>query len=436
MAYLLNTDEQVKEMLDTLGLKTLEELYDYLPKELIIDELNIPEALGEIDVLRSFQNLSAKNKVFSSIFRGAGSYRHYIPAVVPEMANKERFKTAYTPYQAEVSQGTLQSIFEFQTMICELTGMDVANASVYDGASAAAEAVSMCRDRKKKRAYISGGVNPRVINTVKTYSWSFNAPVEILEQTKDGLVDIDALEKTEHTDIAALLIEQPNYYGLFEDVSKIVEVAHKKGIKVIVKVNPIAAAVVESVGECGADIAVGEGQPLGIPLGFGGPYLGFMACKKNLLRAIPGRIVGETKDEEGNRAYVLTLQAREQHIRRETAGSNLCSNQALCAITASVYMSSMGPKGMEDVAMQCYNKAHYLANELGKIGFKLRYNSEFFHEFVTESPCDIEKLNRYLENNNILGGLPIENNGILWCATEMNTKHDIDNLVSLCKEVL
>ncbi|MCL1995543.1 MAG: aminomethyl-transferring glycine dehydrogenase subunit GcvPA [Defluviitaleaceae bacterium] len=435
MAYLLNTDKQVQEMLDTVGMSSLNELYSHMPKELMIDGLDIPAALGEIDILRNFQNFADKNKVFTSIFRGAGAYRHYIPAVVPEMANKERFKTAYTPYQAEVSQGTLQSIFEFQTMICEITGMDVSNASVYDGGSAAAEAVAMCRDRKKRRAYISAGVNPLVQATVKTYSWSYNAPIEILPQTSEGLVDTEALANIDQKDVAAVLIQQPNYYGLIEDVPKIVEVAHSKGIKVIVSVNPIAAALLPSAGECGADVAVGEGQPLGLPLGFGGPYLGFMACKKSLLRAIPGRIVGETTDDQGRRAYVLTLQAREQHIRRETAGSNVCSNQALCAITASVYMAAVGPRGMEDVAKQCYNKAHYLANKLQEAGFKLRYSVPFFHEFVTESPVDTAKLMAHLERHGLLGGLPLNDGGILWCATEMNTKTEMDTLVDLCKEV-
>lgn len=436
MAYLLNTDEQVQQMLNKLGLKNLEELYAYLPQELIIKELNIPSASGEIDIMRKFSNWSSKNTVFPTIFRGAGAYRHYIPAVVPEMGNKERFKTAYTPYQAEVSQGTLQSIFEFQTMICELMGMDVSNASVYDGASAAAEAVSMCRDRKRKGALISANVNPRIANAVKTYNWAFDAQVNMLPTTNDGLVDTEALKSMDTSNIAAILVQQPNYYGLLEDIPTIVEVAHEKNIKVIVSTNPIVAAVVPSPGECGADVAVGEGQPLGIPLSFGGPYVGFMSCKKPLLRAIPGRIVGETTDDNGNRAYVLTLQAREQHIRRETAGSNLCSNQALCAIQASVYMASMGPQGIKEVAMQCYNKAHYLAEKLSEIGFKLRYNATFFHEFVTEAPTDTQKLMEHLESNGVLGGLPIEDNGILWCTTEMNSKEDMDKLVALCKEVM
>ena len=435
MAYLLNTEKQVKEMLEAINLKDMKELYSYLPQELIIESLEIPHALGEIDVLRQFEAWGAANKVFPSIFRGAGSYRHYIPAVVPEMANKERFKTAYTPYQAEVSQGTLQSIFEFQTMICELTGMDVSNASVYDVASAAGEAANMCRDRKKQRVYITGGVNPRTANTVKTYSWSFNSPVEELPQNSSGLVDIEAIKNIEHTDTAAIIIQQPNYFGLIEDVAAITEAAHSKGIKVIVSVNPIAAAVLPTAGECGADVAIGEGQPLGIPLGFGGPYLGFMSCTKAMMRAIPGRIVGETKDDQGRRAYVLTLQAREQHIRRETAGSNLCSNQALCAITAAAYMSSMGSQGMTEVAMQCYNKAHYLQSELEKIGFAPKYTVDFFHEFVTKCPVDIDKLNLHLESKGILGGLPLDCGCILWCATEMNTKKDIDALIAACKEV-
>ena len=438
MGYLLNTDEQVKEMLESLSLNSLDDLYGHFDKDLLLDELPIPCALGEIDIQRAFDNYAKKNTQFEHIYRGAGAYNHYIPAVVPEMANKERFKTNYTPYQAEVSQGALQAIFEFQTMICELTGMDVANASVYDAASATAEAANMCRDKRKKkmRTLISGGVNPRIVNTVKTYSWAVNAPMDVLPQTKDGLFDVEAFLNDTQEDVASIVVQQPNFYGLIEDMPAIVAAAKEKKIKVIAVVNPIAANVLESMGVCGVDIAVGEGQPLGLPLAFGGPYLGFMACTKAMLRNLPGRIVGQTVDEDGKRSFVLTMQAREQHIRRETASSNVCSNQALCALAASVYMASMGPQGLKDVAMLSYNKAHYLAQELEKIGFNPRYDTDFFHEFATKSPIDTTTLMNHLEKNGVLGGLPIENNGVLWCATEMNAKEDIDLLINLIKEVL
>jgi glycine dehydrogenase subunit 1 len=387
-------------------------------------------------VLRNFEGFTAKNQVFPTIFRGAGAYRHYIPAIVPELATKERFVTAYTPYQAEISQGILQAIFEFQTMICELLGMDVSNASVYDGATAAAEAIAMCRDRKRKKALISGTVSPRTIDTLRTYCWASDSEMEIIP-VKDGMTDKEALSELLTDEVSCVVFQQVNYFGQIEDAKAIVELIHSKGAMAIMSVNPIVSAVLPTPKECGVDIAVGEGQPLGIPLSFGGPYLGFMATTDKLGRKLPGRIAGETVDAEGRRAFVLTLQAREQHIRREKASSNICSNSALCAMTASVYMAAMGPDGLRDVAMQCYSKAHYLAEELAKIpGFALRYPGSFFHEFVTECPVDAAKIMKHLEQAGILGGLPLADGGILWCVTEMNTKEEMDRLVSLIKEVV
>jgi len=435
--YLLNTEPQQKEMLDALGLKSLDELYKGLPEALLLPNgPDIPEGLAEQGILQVFEKLTGKNNVFPHIFRGAGAYKHYIPAVVPAMVGKERFITGYTPYQAEVSQGTLQSIFEFQTMICELTGLDASNASMYDGASAAAEAIAMCKDRKRTKALVIGAVNPRTTDTVKTYCWASDTPVDVV-QTKDGVCDLDALSQMLTDDVACVLFQQPNYFGLLEDAPAIAELVSSKGAKVIMSVNPIASAVLQTPGECGADIAVGEGQPLGIPLSFGGPYLGFIAAKSALTRKLPGRIAGETTDETGKRAFVLTLQAREQHIRRETAGSNICSNQALMAMAASVYMAAMGPQGLKEVAMQSYSKAHYLADELDKIkGFELAHSGPFFHEFVTRCPAEPEKLMAHLEKSGMLGGLPLPSGDILWCATEMNSKEEMDTLVSLCKEVV
>ena len=423
-------------MLETLGLSSLEDLHAGLPKEVLLSrELNLPEGKGELEVLRSFEGFAGKNQIFPTIFRGAGAYRHYVPAVVPALATKERFLTAYTPYQAEISQGILQIIFEFQTMICELLGMDVSNASVYDGATAAAEAIAMCRDRKRKKALVSGAVNPHVIDTLRTYCWASNTEIEVIP-IKDGVTDGEALAQLLTDDVACVLFQQPNYFGQLEDSKAMVELIHSKDAKAIMSVNPIAAAALPTPAECGADIAVGEGQPLGIPLSFGGPYLGFMATTDALARKLPGRIAGETVDAEGRRAFVLTLQAREQHIRREKASSNICSNSALCALTASVYMAAMGPEGLQDVAMQCYSKAHYLAEQLTKIpGFTLRYPGSFFHEFVTECPVDVSKLMGHLEKAGILGGLPLPDGGILWCVTEMNTKEEMDQLVSLIREV-
>lgn len=434
--YLSVTDEQRKEMLDAIGLSSLEELYSAAPSHLIqTNGLNIPQGVSELETLRTMEASAAKNKVFRTIFRGAGAYSHYIPAVVSAVASKETFVTAYTPYQAEISQGILQSIFEYQTMICELTGMDVSNASVYDGATAAAEATAMCRERKRTKTLVSATAHPDVIAVMQTYCWAANSEILVIPE-KDGLTDRAALRDMLDETVASVYLAQPNYFGLIEDAAAIGQLVHDAGAKFIMGVNPIAAALLKTPAESGADIAVGEGQSLGMPLSFGGPYLGFMAATSAMMRKLPGRIVGETTDSEGNRAFVLTLQAREQHIRREKASSNICSNQALCATTAAVYMAAMGPEGIKNVALLCLSKAHYMAAEISKVtGFVLRYKDEFFHEFVTECPLHTEKLMSALEEKGMLGGLPLEDGGILWCATEMNTKAEIDLLVEVLREV-
>ncbi|MBR3211527.1 MAG: aminomethyl-transferring glycine dehydrogenase subunit GcvPA [Firmicutes bacterium] len=378
--------------------------------------------------------LAGKNKEFRTVLRGAGAYDHYIPALVRSIPAKEEFLTAYTPYQAEMSQGVLQSIFEYQTMICRLTGMDVSNASVYDGATAAAEACAMFRDRKRRVTLVSGAANPDVINTVRTYCYGTGDELRIVP-TKDGLTDMEALKEMLTPEVASFYVQQPNFYGLIEQAEELGKLVHEAGAMYIMGVNPIAAALLRTPGECGADAAVGEGQPLGLPLGYGGPYLGFMAVAEKHMRKLPGRIVGETADDNGNRAYVLSLQAREQHIRREKAGSNICSNEALCALTASVYMAVMGPDGMAEAARQCAAKAHYLAGKLTEIeGVDLVFDSPFFHEFLTTMPRR-EEVPKALEDNGILGGLP-ESGGVLWCATEKVGKEELDRAVGIVKEVL
>ena len=376
--YLSITDEQKGQMLNAIGIRSLDELYTAVPSKLLQKSgLNIPQGMSELEVLRTMEAMAAKNIVFPTVFRGAGAYRHYIPAIVSSVTSKETFVTAYTPYQAEISQGILQSIFEYQTMICGLTGMDVSNASVYDGATAAAEATAMCRERKRTKTLVSAAAHPDVIRVIKTYCWAANSEILVIPE-KDGLTDADALRDLLDETVACVYIAQPNYYGLIEDATSIGLLVHDAGAKYIMGVNPIAAALLKTPAECGADIAVGEGQPLGMPLSFGGPYLGFMAATSAMMRKLPGRIVGKTTDSEGNRAFVLTLQAREQHIRREKASSNICSNQALCATTAAVYMAAMGPEGMKNTAVQCLSKAHYMAAKILKIaGFKLRYTGEF-----------------------------------------------------------
>lgn len=435
-SYVPSTREQRTEMLRTVGVSSYDDLYADVPAGMKLAEgaLRLPDGLSESETIARMQTIAGKNKVFSSIFRGAGSYHHYIPSIVKRIPAKDPFLTAYTPYQAEISQGILQSIFEFQTMICELTGMDAANASVYDGASAAAEATAMCRDRKRRKTVISGAAHPDVIRTVQTYCFGINAECVVIP-AKDGKTDMNALKAAIDGETACVYVQQPSFSGLIEDASAIAALAHEGGAKLIMGINPIAAAVLKTPAECGADIAVGEGQPLGLPMAFGGPYLGFMTCVSSMMRKLPGRIVGETVDAKGNRCFVLTLQAREQHIRREKASSNICSNEALCALTASVYMATMGPGGLRNVARQCWAKAHYLAEQISSVpGFERADSGEFFHEFVTKTPVKPEKLMDALEKEDILGGLPVEG-GILWCATELNSREQMDDLVSVLKEV-
>lgn len=396
--------------------------------------LNIPEGMPEQSVRREVEKFASQNKVFDTVFRGAGAYRHYIPAVVGAIARKEEFVTAYTPYQPEISQGILQAIFEYQTLICRLTGMDVSNASVYDGATAAAAASAMCVSGGRNRVLISETVNPQVIETVKTYCGGKNIELTLVP-AKDGVTDTAKLSERLGPDAACCIVQQPNFHGLIEDTKKIGDIARNAGAKYILSCNPISLALLKRPSKAGADIAVGEGQPLGIPLSYGGPYFGFMACKSELVRRLPGRIVGETADKQGRRAFVLTLQAREQHIRREKADSNICSNQAHCALQAAVYLNALGFSGLQSVARQCVSNAHYFAKNLCETkGVTLRFSGEFFHEFVTDLPVDTEKLLSKLEEHGILGGLPVGDRGILWCATELNTREEMDFAAAIVKE--
>lgn len=434
-SYIPGTWDERLAMLNEIGMSSIDDLFSVVPQEVRVKELDLPSGLSEIEVAKKVKRLASKNTVYDSIFRGAGSYNHYIPAIVKSITSKEEFVTAYTPYQAEISQGVLQSIFEYQTQICELTGMDVSNASVYDGGTAAAEAVLMNVDnRRKKSVVISETTNPDVLTVVKTYCESRDIPVTVVPE-KGLATDIDALKEAITPETACVYVQSPNYFGVIEDMDSIVALSHEKGTKVAMGVNPISLGLLKTPGEYGVDIACGEGQPLGIPMGFGGPYLGFMAVTKDMMRKLPGRIVGQTEDSQGRRCYVLTLQAREQHIRREKASSNICSNEALCAMTASVYMAAVGPDGLAKVARNSASHAHYLASELSKIqGFEPVESKTFFHEFLMTCPICPEKLNKELAKEGILGGLPVEGN-ILWCATEMNSKCEIDRLVSLVEKI-
>ena len=432
--YVPETLSEQEAMLKQIGLEKIDDLYAMVPEEARLQDLHIPSGKSEMEVLEDLSSVADKNKVYQSIYRGAGVYKHYIPAIVSTITSKEEFLTAYTPYQAEISQGVLQSIFEYQTQICELTGLDVSNASVYDGAVAAAEALFMSLERNKDEVLVADTVDPQTLAVMKTYCESRDVKI-VMVQSKDHRVDVEDLKAKLNERSAGLYVESPNYYGLIEEIEECTKIVHENKTKMIMGCDPIALAIYKSPGEMDVDIAVGEGQQLGMPMGFGGPYLGFMTCKKELMRKLPGRIVGETTDHDGRRAYVLTLQAREQHIRREKASSNICSNEALCAMTASVYLAAMGPGGMEKVALSCYNNARYLEERLKGLGFKRVDEGEYFNEFLTTSPIDPKVLEEKLSDKKILSGLQVEDK-ILWCATELNTKEKIDVLADAIKEVL
>ncbi|MBQ1533893.1 MAG: aminomethyl-transferring glycine dehydrogenase subunit GcvPA [Erysipelotrichaceae bacterium] len=432
--YIPETLSEQEAMLKDIGYTSIDDLYSMVPEQVKLKDLNIPEGKSELEVLEQMKEIAGQNTVFRSIFRGAGVYAHHIPAIVKTITSKEEFVTAYTPYQAEISQGVLQSIFEYQTQICELTGLDVSNASVYDGAVAAAEAIFMTLERNKDEILVSDTIDPETLAVIKTYCESRSVKVTLLKN-RSHLTDLEEVKKSLNERTAGLYIESPNYYGLVEDVEAFAELMHENKARIIEGCDPVSLALYKAPGEMGVDIAVGEGQQLGLPMGFGGPYLGFMSCRKELMRKLPGRIVGETTDHEGRRAYVLTLQAREQHIRREKASSNICSNEALCAMTASVYLAAMGPEGMQKLALSCYSNAHYLAEKLNDIGFRRIDEGEFFDEFLTDSPVDPKLLEDKLAEKKILSGLPLDE-GILWCATELNTKDKIDELIKAIREVM
>ena len=431
-SYVPNSPAVHREMLAVVGVDSLEGLYRSVPQEMMVRSLDLPTGKSELEVRQAMTALADCNKVYQTVLRGAGSYRHFIPAVVKSVSSREELVTAYTPYQAEISQGILQSIFEYQTMICELTGMAVSNASVYDGGTAAAESITMCRDRKRSKAYVSATVNPDVLAVMRTYCFGADVELTVVPE-KDGRTDPEALRAALGADAACFYMQQPNYYGLMEDASALGEIVHAAGAKYVMGVHPIACALMKTPAECGADVAVGDGQPLGLDTAFGGPYLGFMAASKDMTRRLPGRIVGQTHDVDGQVGYVLTLTAREQHIRREKASSNICSNQALCAFIAGVYMSAMGAEGLKQAARLCMSKAHYFAGELEKIGLPRLHSGEYWNEFVTAC-ADPDKALAALDGAGILGGQPVPG-GILWCVTEVVTKAELDRAAAILKEV-
>ncbi|MBQ2064410.1 MAG: aminomethyl-transferring glycine dehydrogenase subunit GcvPA [Firmicutes bacterium] len=437
--YIVNTAREQQQMCAAIGVEKPADLFNGLPEDVRLSgPLDLPAGKSEAEVLSLIEDMADKNQVFRTCFRGAGAYRHYIPAIVKNVTAKDEFKTAYTPYQPEMSQGILQSIFEYQTMICEMTGMDVSNASLYDGASAAAEAVMMCRDRKRKTIYVSEAVNPRMREVIMTYATAAGAKVETVAMGKDNTTDLESLSAllAEDKEAACFLLQQPNYFGRLEEPAVAEKIVHEAGAKFIMACDPISLAVLKSPGAYGADAAVGEGQPLGLPLGAGGPYIGFLAAKQDMMRKLPGRIVGETTDHDGNRAYVLTLQAREQHIRREKASSNVCSNEALCALTASVYMAAMGADGMAQVANMSASAAHALRDALVEAGMEDVTGGEFFNEFVTASKVPAKEIEQACLKEGILSGLPVGEDRMLWCATEVNTPEEVARVAGIVKDLM
>lgn len=431
MRYVPHTPEDRQEMLHAMGMDEACGLYCDIPEQLMLKKpVNIPAGMDEASLLSHMTALSEMNLKPAAQFLGAGSYRHYIPSAVNALAGRSEFVTAYTPYQPEMSQGYLQAIFEYQSLICRLTGMDVSNASLYDGATAAAEAALMSADNKKRSNIVcSGAVHPDTLAVLRTYTDCVGLTLTVLPM-KDGVTDAASLASLP-ADTACVIAQQPNFYGCLEDMRGIGDAAHAAGGLFVAMVNPISLGLLEAPSEYGADVAAGEGQPLGIPMSFGGPGFGFFAVNQKLMRRVPGRIVGETTDSEGRRTFVLTLQAREQHIRREKAFSNICSNQALMALRASIYLSAMGPQGLRDTAAACATNARALMTVLERAGMKRRFAAPFFHEFVMDVGENAKALSGRLLQKGILSGLPLTGelqNCMLWCATELTTEKELSLL--------
>ncbi|MEG2251855.1 MAG: aminomethyl-transferring glycine dehydrogenase subunit GcvPA [Clostridia bacterium] len=433
--YLPHTEAERAQMLSALGLSTMDALFEQLPAQVKLTKpVDLPHGMSQMEALADMKRIASKNTPYALTLRGAGCYDHFIPPIVSRIAAKEEFVTAYTPYQAELSQGVLQSIFEFQSLICELTGMDASNASVYDGATAAAEAAVMCRDRKRTVTLVSAAAHPDTIAVMQTYCYGTNHELRIVP-VKDGVTDADALGALLNEDVAGLYLQQPNFFGQLEDVAALFALAKAQKVKCILGANPMTLSLLPSGAEVGADIVCGDAQPFGLAMAFGGPSLGYMTASAALMRKLPGRIVGQTTDAEGRRAFVLTLQAREQHIRREKASSNICSNQAHCALTASVYLTYMGLHGLSEVAESCVSKAHYLAEKLCAIpGVQLKHPGAFFHEFVTALPRPAQEIEAALANEGILSGLPIGEGEMLWCVTEKASAAQLERVADIVKE--
>lgn len=447
MSYTSLSDKDKKEMLAKIGISSQEELFRCIPENLKLKrELDIPSPLTESELVRYFESLERKNSYTEFIsFLGAGAYHHFIPAIVDYLSSRGEFISPYTPYQPEVSQGTLQIIFEFQTLICQLTGMDIANASLYDGASGTAEAVLMAdRLKGKSKVLVARTLHPQYRSVIETYTRNLAIKIEEIDYSETGSVDFEDLEKKIDEDTTAVVCQSPNFMGIVEDVKKISNLAHNhQALSIVVITEPVSLGLLEAPGHLGADIVTGEGQSFGIPLSFGGPYLGFMSCLEEFIRHFPGRIAGQTTDVEGKKGYVLTLSTREQHIRRERATSNICTNQAWCALRATIFLETLGKQGLKELAWQNIQKARYALKKLTKVkGIRPKFNGNSFNEFVLEFSKTWKDLSGFLREEGIVGGLSLENdypelrNCVLFCVTEMHKKEEIDRLSDVLAKAL
>lgn len=443
MRYIPNSPDERSEMLRSIGLKRIEDLFEQIPENLRLDgKIGVGEAMSEPDLIEYFRSLASQNATGHTSFLGAGAYSHFIPVVIDPLISRSEFFTAYTPYQPELSQGTLQYIFEFQTMVCQLTGMDVANASLYDGSTALTEAALMAqRVTRRDKFIVADTVHPQYREVLSTYTHNLGVTVETALHTEEGRLDLNALKVDKET--AAVIVQSPNFFGCIEDLQKIADAAHQAGALFVVAITEaMSMGVLKSPGASGADIVVAEGQSFGIPLSYGGPYCGLFATREKYVRQMPGRLVGETLDNKGRRGYVLTLSTREQHIRREKATSNICTNQGLFALMATVYLATMGRRGVQEVARQNLSKAHYAAAEIARLdGYSLRFAAPFFNEFVVRTPRPATEVTRALLDRNIIGGVALEcyyldlNDSLLVCVTETAKREAIDKLVRAFSEI-
>ena len=432
--YFPHTESDLQAMMEVVGIKSLDELYAEVPESVRFrGDYQLPSEMSELEVRQLFEQLGSQNRQLVC-FAGAGVYDHYTPSVIPQLLSRSEFLTSYTPYQAEISQGTLHYIFEFQSMMAELTGMDISNASMYDGSTATAEAMMMAvaAGKKQNKVLVSETIDPKTLAVVKTYAHFHGIDLEMIP-AKDGVTSkADMEQKLAEGGVAGVIVQQPNFFGIVEDYSGFAEAIHNA--KALFVMNSVIAdlAVLKTPAEWGADIAVGDGQSLGIPMQWGGPYVGYMCCTEKLIRKMPGRIVGKTIDSRGQRAFVLTLQAREQHIRRQKATSNICSNQSLMALFATIYCSLMGRQGLKEAAEISYAGAHYLCDKLIATGhFALVYDQPFFNEFVARYDGNVDALQRRFVENGIFGGVKVAEDQLMFAVTEKRTKEEIDKLIAL-----